>query len=309
MKYRDDFNVVGDLVRECRDLAKGLRLATLIRTVVTRRRDLRLGYQLVRKLPIVELRLSHDPRAQMISRRLGGKLPGHPFRVARAALLLPEDRATYLRGRRRQAVRTNLHHAENEGITSHTLHSLTEQEAALKSFFGSHGFTDADRLYAKRELNVDSGVLEFFAARDRDGDTIAVAAVIVSDGCALLVFHHSAPGENAYMARYALTVHAVNALIDREVKVLLVGSALTLEPGLRYFQQRLGFTPVNVRAIDQPAPSPVRSQLVQLLLRLGLGLVGARWAANELLELGALRGVPIDDLFVAGLTISLRREL
>jgi hypothetical protein len=234
MKDRDEFSMVGDLLRECRDLAKSRRLGMLARTVVTRRSDLRLGYRLVRKLPIVEFRLSGDPRAQMIRTLLGGKLPGRPIRVARAALLLPEDRATYLRGRRRQAVRTNLRHAENAGITSHTLHGVAEQEAALKAFFGSHDFTDADRLYVKRKLHVNPGAQEFFASRDKDGSTIAVAAVVVADSCALLVFHHSAPGENAWKARYALTVHTINTLIDRGVKVLLVGSALTLEPGLRY---------------------------------------------------------------------------
>jgi hypothetical protein len=289
MTDRDEFMMVGDLVRECRDLARSRRMGALAWTVLTRRSDLRLGYRLVRKLPIVEFRLSDDPSAQMLRTRLGGKLPGRPIRVARSALFLPDDRATYLRGRKRQAVRTNLRHAQHEGITSHTLQSVAEQDAALSSFFGSNGFTDADRLYVERKLGVTPGGQEFFVSRDKDGNTIAVAAVIVSDGCALLVFHHAAP--NAWKARYALSVHTINTLIDRGVKVLLVGSALTLEPGLRYFQQRLGFVPVNVREIDQPLFSQAGSHVLQLVLRLGLVLFGGRWVAAELLDLGAFGGL------------------
>jgi hypothetical protein len=289
MEDRGDFDMVGDLIRECRDLARSRRLGALARTVVARRSDLQLGYRLVRKLPIVEFRPSDDPRAQMIRTHLGGKVPGRATRVARAALLLPQDRATYLRGRRRQAVRTNLHHAEHEGITSYTLHSVGEQEAALKSFFGSDGFTESDVRYVKR--NVNPGVQEFFVSRDKDGNTLAVAAVVVSGDCALLVFHHSVPGQNSWKARYALSVHTIHTLIDRGVKVLLVGSALTLEPGLRYFQQRLGFEPVNVRVIERPVFSPAGSQLLQLLLRFGVFLVGSRWVANELVDLSALSAV------------------
>jgi hypothetical protein len=261
----EDFNMVGDLVRECRDLAKGRRAAGLARTVVTRRADLRKGYGIVRHLDTVELALTDDPKAQMIAGHLGGKLPGRPVRIARAALRLPEDRATYLRGRPRQAVRTNLRHAETEGITSHTLHAVEEQEAALKAFFSSNGFTDEDRLYVKRKLDVNPGDQEFFASRDKDGNTIAVAAVVVADGCALLVFHHSAPGDSAWKARYALTVHIINTLIDRGARIMLVGSALTLEPGLRYFQQRLGFVPVNIRVVPRsaaPAAGAVANALV-----------------------------------------------
>src|SRR5688572_12096328 len=73
-------------------------------------------------------------------------------------------------------------------------------------------------------------------------------------------------------------------------------------------------------AIAQPNRVRVARQLLQLLLRLGLRVVRGFRVANELLELGALRGVTLDRLLAValthqhgflghGLTISPQREL
>lgn len=255
----EEFNMVGDLVRELRDQVKGRKLGRFVRTAVARRRDLRMGYGIVKHLPVLEVRLPADPRSDTIRMRLGGKLPGKHVRVARAALQLPADRATYLRGRPKQALRTNLRHAEANGITCHTLRAIEEQDAALKAFFGSGRFTDADRLYLSEKLDVNPGQQEFFETKDADGNTIAIAAVIVSGRTSLLLFHHSNDSEHTAVARYALTMHILTTLIEREVEVMLVGSALTLEPGLRYFQRRLGFVPVNVRVTGTDTPAAQRS--------------------------------------------------
>lgn len=243
----EEFNTVSDLVHEVRTHVSKRRIGAFTRTVVSRRRDIRAGVDLVRNLPTVEVELSEDSAGTMIRARLGGKLPGKSVRVARAALTLPPDRATYLRGRTRQAVRTNLRHAETEGVSCRTLGTVSEQEAALKAFFSTGKFTDADRLYLNQTLDVNPGQQEFYSAEDADGETIAIAAVVVDGGAALLVFHHANDGPLTWMARYALSVHIISSLIERGVGVLLVGGTLTLEPGLRYFQQRLGFAPANVR--------------------------------------------------------------
>jgi hypothetical protein len=243
----EEFNMVSDLVHEIRTLVKKRRVGTLGRTLVKRRKDMRAGVSLVRNLPVVDVELSDESAGAMIRERLGGKLPGRQLRVARAALRLPEDRASYLRGRPRQAVRTNLRHAETEGIVCRTLTRVEDQQAAMKAFFSSGPFTDADRVYVNQKLDINPGQQEFYCAEDADGNTIAIAAVAVDGNCALLVFHHSGDGELTWKARYALSVHMISSLIERKVQVLLVGGTLTLEPGLRYVQQRLGFIPANIR--------------------------------------------------------------
>src|SRR5262245_3553771 len=55
-------------------------------------------------------------------------------------------------------------------------------------------------------------------------------------------------------------------------------------------------------AIAQPNGISVARQLLQLLLRLRLRVVGRLRVANELLELGALRGETLDGLLAVALT-------
>src|SRR5688572_8040465 len=97
----------------------------------------------------------------------------------------------------------------------------------------------------------------------------------------------------------------------------------------RFAELRARQTKLAIVAVRAPRQSAaiaeangvrIARQLLQLLLRLGLVVVGRLRVANELLELGALRGVPLDGpLAVAlthqhgflghGLTISPQRKL
>jgi hypothetical protein len=243
----EDLNAFGDVLRECREQVGQRHLASVARMAFAKRRDLRVGLKLVKKLPVVDIVLPDDSHGRLIRKRLGGTLPGMKLRMARAALELPDDRATYLRGRPKQALRTNLRHAETQGIVCKTLPRIEDQEAAIKSFYAASHFTERDRVYLGEALQVNPGQQDFYSAEEADGRILAIAAVVVTGRTALLLFHHSLESEHAAIARYALTMHIVSALIERRVNIMLVGSALTLPPGLRYFQQRLGFRAFNVR--------------------------------------------------------------
>src|SRR5262245_11247271 len=61
--------------------------------------------------------------------------------------------------------------------------------------------------------------------------------------------------------------------------------------------------PARQRApVPQPNRVCIARELLQLLLRLGLTLVGRPRVANELFELGARLGVPLDSLLAVALT-------
>jgi hypothetical protein len=114
---------------------------------------------------------------------------------------------------------------------------------------------------------------------------VAVAALEVDVHCARLVFLRSVGGEAGGPARYALSLHVVDSLIDRRVGLLLVGGAVRLAPGLQYFQQRLGFEIFNVRPVlvgrnrvPRQSRAPRRSAVTapgRALLLLALMLVAA----------------------------------
>ena len=170
-------------------------------------------------------------------------------RVARAVLRLPNERAEYCRGRSRQALRTNVRHAESLGITCHRLLTAAEQGAALEEFLHILGCPSSDREYLELAIGLQPGRQDFHVAVDASGQVIAVAALDVDVRCARLVFLRSAVGPAGGPARYALIRHVIDALIDRRVNHLLVGGAVRLAPGLQYFQQRLGFEIFNVRPV------------------------------------------------------------
>ena len=167
----------------------------------------------------------------------------------------------YQRGRSRQALRTNVRHAEALGITCHQLPAAAERSAALDQLLRDLGGSDSDRSYLELVIGLEPTRQEFHAAVDTSGHVIALAALDVDVRCARLVFLRSVGGPAGGPARYALFRHVIDALIDRQVSFLLVGGAVRLAPGLQYFQQRLGFEIFNVRPVAaQDATATVSSR-------------------------------------------------
>lgn len=166
-------------------------------------------------------------------------------------LQLPEDRVHYQRGRSRQALRTNVHHAEALGVVCRELTDVTAKNAALDELLRGLGRpeTAAERRYLEQAIGLETDRQPVHVAVDAAGDVVALAVVELDMRCARLVFLHAVAGPVGAPARYALSLHLINALIDEHVGLLLVGGTVRLSPGLQYFQQRLGFEIFNVRPV------------------------------------------------------------
>ena len=242
------FKALSDAVHELDTHRRSRSWATFARTALRRRREIVAGAQLLRNLPLVEVRLTSQPAGDAIRGRLCGRVGGMPTRrIARASLQLPTAPEDYLRGRSKQAVRTNLRHAESAGITCERLVGEAAQSASLTEFAELGGW---ELRHITDVLRVAPGREHFHVARDAQGRTIATATLDVDEECAYLVFLQAVDGELSAPARYALTVHVIQALIRDGVPMLLMGNAVRLNPGLQYFQQRLGFEICNVRIAD-----------------------------------------------------------
>ena len=71
-----------------------------------------------RRLPTTDLRLTASPVGRMIAEHFAIREGGaFRYRNAQGVLALPDDFADYMRGRHRQALRTNIGHARREGWT------------------------------------------------------------------------------------------------------------------------------------------------------------------------------------------------
>ena len=173
--------------------------------------------------------------AYLEERRHG--IPTH--RVAQGVLVVPHSSEVYLRGRHKQALRTNLHRARKERLSCRQLASFPDGEA----------FADLiDPRFAdswKRELLIGDGEPACWAVFDAEGHPIGLGVVSVDSEVAL-IWSLVCRGHSG---RWLLHTEIVSEMAKRCVTYLLVATRMTpvLQPGLQYFQRLLGYQIVHLK--------------------------------------------------------------
>jgi hypothetical protein len=167
-------------------------------------------------------------------------------RRAQAVLDLGPDDAAYLVGRRKQALRTNLNHARQLGIQAKGITTYEEWSAAAHEVLRSR--PGGLRHFQRIQPPSDTQEVGFYAVTDQEGCPVAYSVVAIFNGCAVLTSMMSAPQHPAASpSRYLLHTHMRSDLRSRGVRHLIVGNAMTVPPGLQYFQYLLGYEVRNVR--------------------------------------------------------------
>jgi hypothetical protein len=192
-----------------------------------------------RSLPTVDVRLTPSPVGQMIGQHFAIRRDGRfRYRDAQGALRLPADFSEYLRGRRRQAVRTNVGHARQAG--------LRVESRPVDDWTPGDGDS--------RCGHIQAGPVEWWLIFDPDGSLVGEAILSVDEDVALL---HGLT-TTATFARWMLHAAIVERLCG-DCRVLLVNNdeAYTLSAGNQHFQRLLGYEIVGVRIAPSPHPSRV----------------------------------------------------
>jgi hypothetical protein len=217
------------------------------------------------------------------NQRSFGLLPQN--RLCRGVLLLGDDHSAYLRGRRRQALRTNLHRAAAAGIVCDT---LSEAEVALDAA--------SEVLHSRRAALSDAelrGVrahwrplfagpeITLTVARSPSGRPLAMIAAVIDDTVCLI----KVAVASSYDARWALHDHLVRMLIARGASYLVVEGggpfgALGLTDQEQYYQRLLGY---ELRHLVPLAPQP----LTRRRRRVATGVLAAVTAATLLVPQAA----------------------
>jgi hypothetical protein len=208
--------------------------------------------RLLVRLPRIEVRLSDSSSGREIDAYLRARARGlYPNRIAQGVLHLPERPADYLRGRSRQAVRTNLHRAEAAQLQCRAVFDLDERRCAAAEL--GH-----EEWAAKL---VDRPSDPFWVARDEAGENVGLLWATVDSEWAMLRLLVATRSE----ARYALHMALVTYLCSREVRYLFVRerSALLLTPGLQYFQKVLGYRVAHLRVRRRAPWLPLRRSRVR----------------------------------------------
>lgn len=225
------------------------RLLTLLGAAVRRPRRIVALIALLLRTRTEEVLLSQSPAGDGLrvyfNERFGGVFPQN--RLCRAVLLLPLCHADYLRGRHRQALRTNLRRADAAGIGCKWIADAARAGDAAREIFGSRQLepmTDPEidriirawlKLFARPDITV--GV-----ARDKRGTPLAIIAAAIDERTCLI---HAAVANNHH-ARWALHDYLVRFLIARGVRYLLCEGggplgALGFPPEIHHYQRLLGY--------------------------------------------------------------------
>jgi hypothetical protein len=190
----------------------------------------------LRGVPQVSVPLSDRPQGRMIAAHLALRWCGVPrFRLAQGVLHLPSDSASYLRGRRRQAVRTNVRRARERGIVC--------RHQTLPAW------CPVDRPIHR------PAPTEYWWATNRRGEVVGECWLTVDDRCALL--HGLECSESG--VRWLVHTAVVEWLCERGCPLLVTNSCDVplLPAGQRYFQRLLGYS--VARLCPEPAPEGATS--------------------------------------------------
>jgi len=209
-------------------------------------------YRLLRRLPVETVVLSALPAGKLLYNRW--KRQSWRRSASHACLPLPSDTESYLRGRHRQAVRTNLHRADKIRLTCRpvpTNWDITRHALQSGPFAGLMKELD--------QIEQPDSAVKSWAVFDSGGRVLGRAVVLVDERTAVLLLLHGPTDLGvAHQTRYLLHTAVVADLIRRGVRNLVVESILGAPPGLKYFAARLGYRACRLHAVSARA-APVLS--------------------------------------------------
>lgn len=193
----------------------------------------------VRGLDRVPVRLSDAPSGRSIAHHLSERRHGvFNNRLAQGVLLLPPTFPDYMRGRSRQALRTNHRAAIAEGMSCTAVPQGTIKRAFEDWKLRQLLPDELARWYELWATNAPRDA-HWYAALDASGAPVAMATVCIDTEWALLcgLVSVSRP------ARWLLHTHIVELLYESGTRNLCVhgARALLLPPSLQYLQRRLGY--------------------------------------------------------------------
>jgi hypothetical protein len=228
-------------------LTRPRNLARLMAAAVRRPRRLMALIALLAQTPREYVVVSGSCTGQALHRYFNQRRLGiFTNRLCRGVLLLPDDHADYLRGRRRHALRTNLRRAAAAGIRCEVMRASRRARYEVSVVVRRqldhlpeaelHAWTDHFReLVTRSEMTV-------MVARDQEGGALAVLAATIDDSVCAIRFAMA----TCHEARWALHDHLVRTLIARRVRYLLAADdgpfgALAYSTKVQHYQHVLGY--------------------------------------------------------------------
>jgi hypothetical protein len=223
------------------------RLLARLGAAVVRPRGLVALIALLAQTPRAYVELSGSATGQALERYLNQRRLGVlKNRLCRGVLLLPDDYADHLRGRRRHALRNNLRRAANTGIRCEVVSDARRTSDAVSrvvrhrwDYLNEAELETWTNRFHERVARPEMTVM---VACDRDGAELAVLAAVIDDSVCAIGFAVA----TCHEARWALHDHLVRLLIARGVPYLLAADeglfgALGYSTSVQHHQHLLGY--------------------------------------------------------------------
>lgn len=191
-------------------------------------------------------------------------------RFCRGVLLLPGEHADYLRGRRRQALRTNLRKAAVAGIqcevVSDPWRAVDDISQVLRRQWGWMTEAELEAVMENARAAIERPELTIAVARNEHGRPLAFAAAVIDDMACLL----KGAVATTHEARWALHDHLVRILIARRVRYLFADGggpfgAVGVAANVQHYQHLLGYELRHVLPAGTQTPA-LRRRLVASLV-------------------------------------------
>jgi hypothetical protein len=189
-----------------------------------------------RSLPTVDVRLTPSPVGQMIGQHFAIRDDRRlRYRDAQGVLRLPTDFSEYLRGRHRQAVRTNVGHARRDGLRA-DVEFVPDWEPG----------TGDSRL-----AFITPGPVERWNLLTAEGAIVAQAILSVDEEVALLQGLMSLVPHGRWLLHTTMVERLCGSA---EVLLINCDDAYLMPPGVQYFQRLLGYDIARLQ-LHRPRPS------------------------------------------------------
>jgi hypothetical protein len=194
-------------------------------------------------LPRLSISRSSSPSGREIGAHLRRTRWGIPqSRLAQGVLVVPPTRQEYLRGRSRQAVRTNIRHAESLGLTCRRLTSPSERRRVAEYMVGQRPQSEETADAYRRNLDRPGGEWWMVGVPDQAPRGLAVLSLDseVAMLWSLVCLDHP--------AKWLLHTHIVGELGTAGVRHLLTSSRMApvMDPRDQYFQRLLGYRVAHI---------------------------------------------------------------
>lgn len=236
-------------------LLRPRRLASLFMAVMLRPRQAVALIALVFRTRSEQVVLSTSLTGQALSayfdERSFGVFPNN--RLCRGVLILPDHHSDYLRGRHRQALRTNLRRAQAAGIRCETIHDARRAFDEVTEIV-NHRRTpltgDEQAVLESWPAMLAEAGMTLVVARDRFGSPLAITGAMLDDAICLI----RVAVASSHEARWALHDHLVRLLIARGVRYLVADGggpfgALGFDTGVQHYQRLLGYELRHLRPV------------------------------------------------------------